>query len=288
MKFLTSLFLIVALISCKSEATDSEISSGKYAKTLEKITSAKVPTENYDKFSYALGFNYIVEASKDSLFKLNPVYFILGAIDAVDESNDIFDEKQLNRLRMEFQEYMQNRNQALQEKQKEEFNKRGEVYKGMNDEYIANFKKEHPKYKETKSGVLYDMIELGVGAFPSDKDFVTFFSNGYFMDGIMFDRSLTERKTKQFMLKDFFPGMKEIMEKLNPGAKVVALIPYQQAFGEQGNPPSFPPYATLKMEIEMVKIDQLPEGAAGGLQGLPEGVKIKDVRTRRIPAPQGR
>ncbi len=289
MKFITPLILIIALASCKSEGKDgAPADPSKLSKTIEKVTNSSSPSAEFDKYSYALGHTYITEAAKDSLFSLNPLYFVLGALDAIDKSEDLVSESQLNRLKMEFQQYMQTRDQKQKDKQMDEFKTRGETYKNMNDEYIANFKKEHPNAKVTKNGIIYDILKQGVGPFPTEKDFVSFLANGYFMDGIKFDNSLSERKPKQFMLKDFFPGMREVMELLNPGARVVAVIPYQQTFGEQGAPPQFPAYSTMKMEIEMVKIDKVPEGAAGGaLEGLPPGVKIKDVRSKRIPAPPG-
>lgn len=286
MKYLLTIILSLSIISCKSEG-NSDIDSSKFDKTIDKITKAELPSEEFEKYSYALGHRYIREASKDSLFKLNPLYFILGAIEAMDESEDYLSESQIKRLEMEFQQYMQNQDQKNKEKEMELFKKQGEIFKSMHDDYIAQFKKQFPDYKTTKSGVLYKLLRPGLGPFAKEQDFITFKSNGYYMDGNTFDNSLSQNQTKQFMLKDFFPGMREIMEMLNEGARIVAVIPYDQAFGDQGNPPNFPPYSTLKMEIEVVKIDKLPEGSEG-LQGLPEGVKIKDIRSKRVDGPPKR
>ncbi len=288
MKFITPLILIIALASCKSEGKDgAPADPSKLSKTIEKVTNLSIPNADFDKYSYTLGHTYITQAKKDSLFSLNPFYFILGALDAIDKSEDFASEEKISRWNMEFQQFMQERDQKMKDKKMDEFKKRGETFKNMNDEYIANFKKEHPNAKVTKNGIIYDILKQGVGSFPTEKDFVTFLANGYFMDGIMFDKSLNEGTPKQFMLKDFFPGMRELMQQLNPGARVIAIIPYQQTFGEEGAAPQFPPYSTMKMEIELVKLDNLPDAAGGGLQGLPPGVKIKDVRTKRIPAPPG-
>lgn len=285
MNYLNILFLTMFILSCNSEGKDDiAIDTNKFNATLEKVVNAELPKEEFDRYSYTLGHVYITEAKKDSLFKLNPYYFILGALEAVDESDDYISDNQLNRLKMEFQQYMQNQDQKNKEQQMEAFKKQGEVFKEMHDDYIKQFKERYPDAKTTESGVIYKILRPGIGPYPKEEDFISFMSNGYYMDGNTFDRSLSDKQTKQFMLKDFFPGMREIVEKLNKGARVVAVIPYDQAFGEEGSPPNFPPYSTLKMEIEVTSITNLPEGSEA-LQGLPEGVKIKDIRSKRIEGP---
>lgn len=288
MIYLNILILTIFLFSCNSEGKDEvAIDSNKFNSSIEKVVNAEVPKEEFDRYSYTLGHIYISESKKDSLFKLNPYYFILGALEAVDESEDYLSDTELNRLKMEFQQFMQNQDQKNKEKEQAEFMKRGDVYKEMHDDYIKQFKEQNPDAIVTESGVMYKVIRHGVGPFPKEKDFISFVSNGYFMDGKTFDTSLRDKQPKQFMLRDFFPGMYEVMEKLNKGARVVAVIPYDQAFGEQGSPPTFPPYSTLKFELEVLNITKLPEGSEA-LQGLPEGVKVKDIRTKRIEGPPQR
>lgn len=289
MNMILTITMLLTLFACSSENNkpdEIEVDKGALTKTIDDVISKPKPSEEEDKYSYLMGHQYIQDALKDTMFNFNEHYFILGALQALDESEDYFTEADLKRIRMEFEQFMQTAAQRMQEKEIAAFNARGEKFKNMHDDFIANYLKEHPNAKRTPSGVIYEKIKDGVGPFPSDKDFVTFLSNGKFMDGVQFDNSLETQQPKQFMLNQIFPGLREIVEMMNKGSRYKVVVPYDLAFGEEGVNPQFPPYATLEMEIEIVNIDKLPEGA-GGME-MPEGVKIKDVRQKRIAGPPKR
>lgn len=290
MNLLFTIILFLSMVACTQENNKPDkvkVDKASISKIVNGILEKEKATVEEDKYSYLIGHGYIKDALKDTNFNFNSEYFILGALQALDESGeDMFSESDLKRLRMEFEQFMQLAGQRMQEAELNKFNARGEKFKKMHDEFIANYMKENPNAKKTPSGVIYEKIRDGVGPFPKEKDFITLLTNGFFMDGEQFDNSLSTGQPKQFMLNQIFPGLREIVEIMNKGARYKVVIPYNLAFGEEGVNPQFPPFATLVMQVELVKLDVLPE-STGGMQ-MPEGVKIKDVRQKRIVGPPKR
>jgi FKBP-type peptidyl-prolyl cis-trans isomerase len=287
MNVIFTIIFLLSFVACTQENTkpdEPKIDTESMSKMINKILSKEKPTIGEDKYSYLMGHSYITEALKDTNFNFNTDYFILGALQALDKSSeDMFTEADLKRIKMELEKFMQETGQRIQEKELQKFYDRGDKFKAMHNEFIAKYLKDHPNSKRTPSGVIYEKIRDGVGPFPQEKDFLTILSNGFFMDGEQFDNSLSTGQPKQFMLNQIFPGLKEIVEIMNKGARYKVVIPYELAFGEEGAHPQFPPFATLVMQVELVKIDKLPE--SGGGMEMPEGVKIKDVRQKRVSAP---
>lgn len=290
MNLIFTIIFFLSFVACTQENNkpdEPKIDTESMTKMINKILSKEKATGEEDKYSYLMGHSYITEALKDTNFNFNSDYFVLGALQALDKSSeDMFSEADLKRIKMELEKFMQEAGQRIQEKELQKYYDRGDKFKKMHNEFIANYMRENPNAKRTPSGVIYEKVRDGVGPFPKEKDFLTILSNGFFMDGEQFDNSLSTGQPKQFMLAQIFPGLREIVEIMNKGARYKVVIPYELAFGEEGVHPQFPPFATLVMQVELVKIDQMPEGT-GGVE-LPEGVKVKDVRQKRVSAPPRR
>ncbi len=289
MKLILTLLMVSTLFACTKEASNAEdpkIDNSSSIASFESITSMPKPTVGEDKYSYLMGYNYVSEAKRDTLFNFNSKYFILGALQALDENKAYFTDKELEDITMEMRKFMEVITQQLQQKEIDAFNRRGEKFKNMHDQFVKDYLKDNPNAKKTPSGVIYEKLNDGIGPFPSEKDFVNILSNGYFMDGEQFDNSLTTKQPKQFMMTQVFPGLREIIEMMNKGSRYKVLIPYDKAFGEEGISPQFPPYSTLIMEVELQSIDKLPSSAGG--VNIPKGVKIKDVRQKRVAGPPKR
>lgn len=289
MKLILTLVMVATLFACTKEtsnAEDPKFDNSTSVANMETITSMPKPTEEEDKYSYLMGYGYVKDATKDSLFNFNSKYFILGALQALDDSEAYFSESELKRIGMELQQFMSQVAENLQQKELDAFNSRGEKFKNMHDQYVKDYIKKNPNAKKTPSGVIYEKIQDGIGPLANSKDFISIMSDGYFMDGEQFDNSLTNKQAKQFMMEQIFPGLREIIEMMNKGARYRVLIPYDQAFGEEGIHPQFPPYSTLVMDVVLQSIDKLPS-SAGGME-MPEGVKIKDVRQKRVAGPPKR
>ncbi|MDF9828020.1 FKBP-type peptidyl-prolyl cis-trans isomerase [Ereboglobus sp. PH5-10] len=113
------------------------------------------------------------------------------------------------------------------------------------------------------SGVMYEVIKPGEGAYPSASDTVKINYAGTLVDGTEFDSSYKRGQPAEFSLTGVIPGMAEGLQKINKGGKIKIYIPSELGYGERP-PPSIPPYAILVFEVELLDImpPQAPAPAA--------------------------
>ncbi len=111
--------------------------------------------------------------------------------------------------------------------------------------------------KKTDSGLMYIMEKEGTGPTAKAGDTVSVHYAGYLLDGTKFDSSYDRGQPIRFPLGQgmVIPGWEEGIGLLNKGAKAKLIIPYQQAYGEQGRPPVIPAKATLIFDVELVDIN---------------------------------
>lgn len=114
--------------------------------------------------------------------------------------------------------------------------------------YIAEQMKKDKGFKKTASGIAYKVIKQGTGENFNDSATVDVVYVGRHVNGKEFDNS--KGKPVPFNLKMTVPGFREIISLMNPGSKVVAIIPGKLAYGDQGNPQGgIGPNETLEFEI---------------------------------------
>ena len=114
--------------------------------------------------------------------------------------------------------------------------------------YIADQMKKDKGFKKTASGIAYKVVKQGTGANFNDSATVDVVYVGRHVNGKEFDNS--KGKPVPFNLKMTVPGFREIISLMNPGSKVIAIIPGALAYGEQGNPQGgIGPNETLEFEI---------------------------------------
>ncbi len=122
-------------------------------------------------------------------------------------------------------------------------------------EFIEAQKKADPSIKTTESGVCYKVVKEGSGQKPGRKDRVKVNYTGKHIDGTEFDSSKGE--PRDFRVDGVVPGFAEVLQMMAPGAKYIAYIPYDKAYGLNGAG-DIKPGETLVFEIEMVSV--LPNG----------------------------
>ncbi|MCM1347856.1 MAG: FKBP-type peptidyl-prolyl cis-trans isomerase [Firmicutes bacterium] len=118
-------------------------------------------------------------------------------------------------------------------------------------EYVEKQKKADPEIKTLESGVSYKVVKEGSGAKPTKNDMVQVNYVGKHIDGTEFDSSNGTPRT--FGVQGVVPGFSEILQMMAPGAKYVAYIPADQAYGVQGSR-DIKPGETLVFEIELVSV----------------------------------
>jgi FKBP-type peptidyl-prolyl cis-trans isomerase FkpA len=105
----------------------------------------------------------------------------------------------------------------------------------------------------TGSGLQYEVISEGTGAYPGADDTVQVNYSGAFIDGTEFDSSYSRGEPTEFSLNGVIPGWSEGIQLMKTGSKYKFYIPSELGYGTQGRQ-AIPPYATLIFEVELLSI----------------------------------
>ncbi|WP_235296063.1 FKBP-type peptidyl-prolyl cis-trans isomerase [Portibacter marinus] len=119
--------------------------------------------------------------------------------------------------------------------------------------YIASGKA-GDNIQETESGLQYIIHEEGTGEELDPGDIATVHYYGVLKsDGSMFDNSFQRGQEFQFKIGSgqVIRGWDEGLALLRGGSKATLIIPYEQAYGAAGRPPSIPEKADLIFYIEV-------------------------------------
>ena len=103
------------------------------------------------------------------------------------------------------------------------------------------------------SGLVYEIVQPGTGAFPKATDVVKVHYTGTLIDGSVFDSSVQRGEPAEFGLDQVIPGWTEGLQKVNVGGKIKLYVPPQLAYGDEGRP-GIPPAATLVFDVELLEI----------------------------------
>jgi len=103
------------------------------------------------------------------------------------------------------------------------------------------------------SGLVYEVVQPGTGAFPKASDTVKVHYTGTLVDGSVFDSSVQRGEPAEFGLDQVIPGWTEGLQKVNVGGKIKLYVPPQLAYGDEGRP-GIPPAATLVFDVELLEI----------------------------------
>jgi FKBP-type peptidyl-prolyl cis-trans isomerase len=103
------------------------------------------------------------------------------------------------------------------------------------------------------SGLAYEVVTPGAGAFPKPTDTVKVHYTGTLIDGTVFDSSVQRNAPAEFALDQVIPGWTEGLQKINVGGKIKLYVPPHLAYGDDGRP-GIPPASTLVFEVELLEI----------------------------------
>lgn len=127
--------------------------------------------------------------------------------------------------------------------------------------------KENKQVQELPSGLRYEILKAGSGAFPKPGQQVKVHYTGNFVNGEVFDSSVQRGQPVDLILQEpsgadprgVIPGMAEGMLKINPGGKIKLHVPPHLAYGDEGSPSGIPPAATLVFEVELLEVTDAPK-----------------------------
>ena len=149
----------------------------------------------------------------------------------------------------EAEEKLQEKKQAEQaEAKKEQYN--ANIEEG--EKYLAEYTKGEGVIV-LPSGVAYKVLQPGDGITkPTTEDTVEVKYVGRLINGEEFDKS--GETPISFGVTSVIPGWTQVLQEMSVGEKVEVVIPYDQAYGENGSGGSIEPYKTLIFEVELVKV----------------------------------
>ena len=102
------------------------------------------------------------------------------------------------------------------------------------------------------SGLAYEIIKPGDGAYPKATDTVKVFYTGTLVNGNKFDSNVGGEPV-EFQLTGVIPGWTEGIQKINKGGKIKLYVPAALAYGDEGNQ-GIPPGSALTFEVELLDI----------------------------------
>ena len=204
-----------------------------------------------DKQAYALGSSvggFIarnLERQEEADYMLERDVVIAGFVDAIKGDPQLSDEEAEEILNTMRQEVMEQRQNVLGKKSKEE----GKAY------LAENAKKEG--VQTTDSGLQYEVLEEGDGISPSETDMVAVHYEGTLINGEVFDSSYERDEPTSFPLNRVIPGWTEGLQLMKEGAKYRFVIPAELAYGEREvGGGQIPPNSTLIFTVELLNVQK--------------------------------
>jgi peptidylprolyl isomerase len=112
-----------------------------------------------------------------------------------------------------------------------------------------------PGAEKSKSGIIYKIVQKGSGDKPESGKLVTVHYTGKFLDGRVFDSSLSRGTPFEFQVGKgrVIRGWDEAVLDMRPGEKRTVILPPELAYGAAGAGGVIPPNAYLLFEIEFIK-----------------------------------
>ena len=114
------------------------------------------------------------------------------------------------------------------------------------------------KVKAFYSGLFYIEKDEGKGQQAKLGDILEVHYIGKFIDGRVFDSSISRNETFMFKLgnSEVIAGWEEGFSKMKKGGKAKFIIPSQLAYGKKGYSKIIPPYSTLVFDVELINISK--------------------------------
>ena len=106
----------------------------------------------------------------------------------------------------------------------------------------------------TASGLKIQDIKVGDGASPKPGQTVTVHYIGWLENGTEFNNSYKMGAPVQFRIGQLIKGWDEGLSTMKVGGKRRLWVPSNLAYGVKGSPPSIPPNANLRFEIELLGV----------------------------------
>jgi FKBP-type peptidyl-prolyl cis-trans isomerase len=247
---LKALTLSFVMISCAKDDV---------AKSPEVL---KTPTNEVDKYSYALGYdvgNNFLKSLVDDSVNINLDYIYRGISDGLKEAQDsttlLLSKAEMDEAMKDLQAKMQAMAEARMKKEQEKYEERAKTAFEDGQKFLeAN--KQKTDVKVERSGMQYRVITEGKGEMPKLTDVIRFHIVGKFIDGEEFQSTRKMDFPPELPLNQInIAGIQEAFSKMPVGSTWEVVLPYQLAYGE-ADTGIIPPKSTIVFELELLEIVQ--------------------------------
>jgi FKBP-type peptidyl-prolyl cis-trans isomerase FklB len=179
---------------------------------------------------------------EDSTQSLNKAQFLAGFLAAAQN-------QKLLMKKDDVQMYVQAKTAAVQAKVNEPIKAKNQAYLDKN--------KTAPGVVTTASGLQYKVVKEGAGVKPALGDTVLVNYALTDVDG----KKIQNHDSIPFVVGNVIPGWNEGVQMMSPGSKYTFYIPYNLAYGEQGQRPNIGPFATLIFDVDLLKVSPKKAGS---------------------------
>lgn len=257
----TSAILTTQLLTAETKETDKAADvKDKSAEVKNQPTDTKEmaqvepTTEQISSYFETLGWMTIMQSGLKNLgtnTKENEA-FLKGVRLAIDGKEAPY---KLGDIMQSMQNFLQKRASEFEKKHQEELKVIAEKNRKAGDDFMKDLIKKNPAIKTTASGLSYEVIAEGDAKVkPNSEDSVEIYYTGKLINGKVFDESKTKPIT--FSLNGVVPGIKEGLQFIGQGGKIVLYIPDNLAYGEY-DIPSIPAGSRLIFDVEIVKVNKI-------------------------------
>ena len=216
-------------------------------------TSQLDSLSNFKQYSYFIGHNIASDIKlKGSIDSLDLKLFQLAFKDVYKNDTNRISPQRSEEILKHLSDSMRNK-QA--DKQANQF-----LPNKISGEKFFSKLKNNDSIQFTPSGLAYKIKKLGSGNFPKETDEVSVHYEGKLLDGTIFDSSEGRGAPIKLSLNRVIPGWTEGLQLIAEGGKIELYIPYQLAYGENGQAPKIEPFSSLIFNVELVKVEDSHKG----------------------------
>ncbi len=249
MKILKLLSLIILAVSIFLIACNESKDSLVPIKLEDRKMDA--PKELIDRFSYMNGYEFGFYQKFDSVV-INFDYFMQGYFDAFSGKDAMLDANELELVKQEWMEFLQNKRDKKLAETQEKMRKLGEQIIERDQKFVAEMRQK-PGYTVQPSGLIYKIIEQGGGKIPTNDDFVRMHVVVKLTDGTIIDSTYGGRP-HEIPVQVVYPGWNEALRMMPEGSIWELIVPPHLGFRELGFGDKIPPHAALQLKVELIKI----------------------------------
>lgn len=209
------------------------------------VAAETAPKTEKEKLSYSLGAQ-IGQDIKRNEVDIDVDTFARAMREAISGAKPAMSDEEIRNT-------MQNFQQTMRQKAMAKMQEMGEKNKKASDEFLANNKTKQG-VKTLPSGIQYQVITMGKGKKPTQKDQVVAHYTGTLIDGTEFDSSVKRGEPATFPLNGVIKGWQEVLPMMPVGSKWKVWIPPELGYGPRGAGQQIGPNQALIFDIELLDI----------------------------------